>query len=79
MAFPRQPIPFTLVEMMDFVNPKQTGLLKIGMAGGGQVLPLCNFCLNDPIDLKFGMWIVHGKISRYRKKIKKMPGSCSKC
>ena len=33
------------------------GFLQIGMAGGGQILPpaLCNFCLNGPIDLKFGM------------------------
>ena len=25
MAFPRQPMPFTLVEMMDFANPISTG------------------------------------------------------
>ena len=39
------------------INPKQVGLLQIGMAGGGQILspPLCNFCLNGPIDLKFGV------------------------
>ena len=39
------------------LNPKQARLLQIGMAGRGQILPapLCNFCLNGPIDLKFGM------------------------
>ena len=35
------------------------GFLQIGMAGGGgggeRFCPLCNFCLNGPIDLKFGM------------------------
>ena len=30
------------------------------MAGGGQILPpLCNFCLDGPIELKFGMWMVY--------------------
>ena len=32
--------------------------LQIGMAEGGQILPpppLCNFCLNGPIDLKLCM------------------------
>ena len=49
------------------------GFLQIDMAGGGQILPpppLCSFCLNGPIDLKFGMWIL-GKISRYKKKNEK--------
>ena len=42
------------------------GFLQIGMARRGQILsPLCNFCLNGPIDMKFGMQIVLGKISRY--------------
>ena len=28
------------------------GFLRTGMAGGGQILPpLCNFCLDAPIDL----------------------------
>ena len=32
------------------------GFLQIGMAGGGAYsAPLCNFCLDGPIDLKFGM------------------------
>ena len=47
------------------------GLLQIGMAQGGGVgrsCSLCNFLLNGPIDLKFGMQIVLGKISRYREK-----------
>ena len=45
----------------------RSGFLQIGMAGGGggRFCPLCNFCLDDPIDLKVGMYIVLGKISRY--------------
>ena len=36
------------------------------MAEGRQILPpLCDFCLDSPIDLKFGMYIVFGKNSRY--------------
>ena len=32
------------------------GFLQIGMArGGAYSAPLCNFCLDGPIDLKFGM------------------------
>ena len=32
------------------------GFLQIGMAGAGaDSAPLRNFCLNGPIDLKFGM------------------------
>ena len=34
------------------------GFLQIGMArggGGADSAPLCNFCLDGPIDLKFGM------------------------
>ena len=32
------------------------GFLQIGMARGGRICPpLCNFCLDGPIDLKFGM------------------------
>ena len=64
-------------------NPKQAGLFADwydrGGGGGADSVPLCNFCLNSPIDLKFGMWIVLGKISRYgEKSSKKLPGSCSK-
>ena len=46
------------------------GFLQTGMAGrgGGDSSHLCNFCLNGPIDLKFGMLIVLGKISRNREK-----------
>ena len=51
------------------------GFLQIGMAwggggggGGGGFCPLCNFCFDGPIDLKFGMQIVLGNISRYREK-----------
>ena len=34
----------------------RTGFLQIGMAGEGRFCsPLCNFCLNGPIDLRFGM------------------------
>ena len=42
------------------------GFLQIGMAREGQILPppLCNFCLNGSVDLKFGMQIVLGKIYR---------------
>ena len=36
-----------------YLTLDRSGILKIGMAGGGQIL--CNFRLNDPIDLKFGM------------------------
>ena len=43
--------------------------LQIGMAGGGQIL--CNLCLDGPIDLKFGMYMAFGNISRYREKILK--------
>ena len=53
------------------------GFLQIGMDGSA---PLCNFCLDSPTDLKFGMWIVRGKISRYGEKIRqKLSGSSSKC
>ena len=59
-----------------YVNPKQAGIFVdcYGREGGGQILlPLCNFCFNSPIDLKFVIYIVHGKISRYReKKLKKI-------
>ena len=45
-------------------NPKQAGLFADWYGQG--VLPfLCNFCLNDPIDLKLGKYIAFGKISRY--------------
>ena len=47
----------------------RSGFMQIGMAEGGQILPPPpprNFCLNGINDLKFGMWIVLGKISRYR-------------
>ena len=37
------------------------GFLHIGMA--------FNFCLNGAIEMKFGMQIVLGKVSRYREKI----------
>ena len=41
---------------------------------------LCNFCLDGPIDLKLGVYIVFGKISRYlEKNWKKLPRKCSKC
>ena len=53
------------------VNPKQTGLFAnwYGRGGGQNLpLPLCNFCLDGPFDLKFGMQTVLGKISRYREK-----------
>ena len=36
--------------------------------GGGGRGRICNFCLDGPIDLKFGMYIVLGKISRYGEK-----------
>ena len=51
------------------------GFLQIGMAkgggGGGRFCPLCNFCLDGSIDLKLGMWIVLGEISRYGEKVLK--------
>ena len=40
------------------LNPKQAGLFVdwLGRRGGGtDFAPLCNFCLNGPINLKFGM------------------------
>ena len=41
------------------INPKQAGLFAdlYGRKGGGQIhsAPFCKFCLNGPIDLKFGM------------------------
>ena len=40
-----------------------------GGGGGGEIrLLLCTFCLDGSIDLKFGMWIVLGKMSRYGEK-----------
>ena len=55
----------------------RAGFLQIGMAEGSA--PLCNFSSNGPIDLKFGMQIVLGKISRYREKnSKKIARNCSK-
>ena len=57
---------------MSYFNPKQAGLFAdwYGRGGGGwqNLTQLCNSCLNGPIDLKFGMYIVLGKISRYRVK-----------
>ena len=40
----------------DNLTLNRPGFLQIGMARGGQILSslLCNFCLNGPIDLKFG-------------------------
>ena len=38
------------------LTQNRPGFLQIGKAGGGQILsPLRNFCLDGPIDLKFGM------------------------
>ena len=37
------------------VNPKQAGLFADWYGGGADFAPLCNFCLNGPIDLKFGI------------------------
>ena len=41
--------------------------MQIGTVGGGgggaNSAPLCNFCLNGPIDLKLSMYLL-GKISR---------------
>ena len=67
----------TIHTMPLHVNTKQAGIFAdwYGRGGGGaDCAPLCNSCLNGPIDLKFGMYIVLGKISRYREKIpKKLP------
>ena len=69
---------FCFVKLKNFVKQfmltlNRPGFLQIGMAGdGGRFCPPPrNFCLNGPIDLKFGMWIVLGRISRYREKIRK--------
>ena len=47
--------------------------MQIGMAGERQILPLpiCNFRLNGPIDLKLGIYIEIGNVFRYWKKIEK--------
>ena len=39
------------------INPKQAGLYAdwYGLGGGAESAPLCNFYLDGPIDLKFGM------------------------
>ena len=48
-----------------------------GAGGGAGSAPFCNSCLNGPIDLKFGMYIVLGKFLHIEKKIrKKLPRSC---
>ena len=42
--------------MRDDLTLNRPGFLQIGMAGGrADSSPLCNFCLSDPFDLKFGM------------------------
>ena len=56
-------VKFSSLIIMD-LNPKQAGLFADWYGRG---LPLY-FCLNGPIDLKFGMQVVLGKISRYRQK-----------
>ena len=43
-------------EQKEGLTLNRLGFLQIDMAGGGQILlPLCNFCLNGPIDRKLGM------------------------
>ena len=47
---------FECCNIAEALTLNRSGFVQIGMAGGGQILPpLCNFCLNGPIDLKFGM------------------------
>ena len=49
--------------------PKQARLFADWYGQGrADSAPPRNFCLNGPIDLKFGMQIVLGKISQYREK-----------
>ena len=65
--------------MSVFLTINKLGFLQIGMAGEGFCLPLCNFYLYGPNDLKFSIWMVFGNISREQgKNIKKLPRSCSK-
>ena len=59
---------FQFFAQIVFLTLKSPSFWQIGMAGGGRFCLLCNFCLNGPIDLKFGMWIVLGNISRYEEK-----------
>ena len=68
-----------------FVNPKQAGFLQIGMTGEGQILPppFCNFCLNGPILFSISNLACRLYLEKFldieKKKLKKLPGSCSKC